>query len=79
MPSGWLERVRIMADFNDWVAIANVKAAYCRLLDTKDWDAWRRLFTNDFASDTSDSGGKLISGACCPISGYFGGVVAAGF
>ena len=44
-------------------AIKQLKARYCRYLDTKRWDDWRRLFTDDFISDTSASGGKLISGA----------------
>lgn len=44
-------------------ALKQLKARYCRLLDTKDWTAWRRLFTDDFLSDTSPSGGKVIRGA----------------
>jgi SnoaL-like domain len=28
-------------------AITQVKARYCLLLDTKQWDAWRELFTED--------------------------------
>jgi hypothetical protein len=44
-------------------AIKQLKARYCRYLDTKDWAAWRALFTDDFVSDTSQAGGKLIVGA----------------
>lgn len=44
-------------------AIKQLKARYCRHLDTKDWTAWRQLFTDDFVSDTSESGGKAIEGA----------------
>jgi hypothetical protein len=44
-------------------AIKQLKARYCRYLDTKRWDDWRKLFTDDFVSDTSPSGGKVISGA----------------
>ncbi|MBX7454976.1 nuclear transport factor 2 family protein [Mycolicibacterium sp. 3033] len=44
-------------------AIKLLKARYCRLLDTKQWDAWRELFTDDFVSDTSQSGGQVIVGA----------------
>ena len=44
-------------------AIKQLKARYCRYLDTKDWDAWRSLFSDDFLSDTSLAGGKVISGA----------------
>jgi hypothetical protein len=44
-------------------AIKQLKARYCRYLDTKDWDAWRGLFSDDFLSDTSLAGGKVIRGA----------------
>jgi hypothetical protein len=44
-------------------AIKQLKARYCRLLDAKDWQAWRQLFTDDFVSDTSKAGGVVISGA----------------
>jgi len=47
---------------NDWVAICELKARYCRLLETKDWDACG-LFTEDFVSDTSEAAGKFIEGA----------------
>lgn len=44
-------------------AIKRLKSRYCRYLDTKDWAAWRALFTDDFVSDTSSAGGKVIAGA----------------
>ncbi len=44
-------------------SIKQLKARYCRHLDTKDWAAWRSLFTDDFVSDTSEAGGALIAGA----------------
>ena len=44
-------------------AIKRLKSRYCRYLDTKDWAAWRALFTDDFVSDTSRAGGKIITGA----------------
>ncbi|GAB7145007.1 hypothetical protein LRC484719_36060 [Mycobacterium riyadhense] len=44
-------------------AIKQLKARYCRYLDTKRWDDWRQLFIDDFVSDTSAAGGKLIRGA----------------
>jgi hypothetical protein len=44
-------------------AIKQLKARYCRLLDAKDWTAWRRIFTDDLLSDTSHAGGKVIHGA----------------
>lgn len=43
-------------------AIKQLKARYCRLLDSKDWTAWRELFTDDFHSDTTESGGEEIRG-----------------
>lgn len=44
-------------------AIKGLKARYCRYLDTKDWAAWRGIFADDFLSDTSEAGGKVIEGA----------------
>ena len=44
-------------------AIKQLKARYCRYLDTKDWTAWRGIFADDFVSDTSEAGGKVIEGA----------------
>ena len=42
--------------------IERLKAHYCRYLDTKDWAAFRSLFSDDFVSDTSESGGLHIVG-----------------
>ncbi|MET0144694.1 MAG: nuclear transport factor 2 family protein [Ilumatobacteraceae bacterium] len=36
-----------MVGFEDVWAIQQVKARYCRFLDTKDWPAWRELFHDD--------------------------------
>ena len=44
-------------------AIKQLKARYCRYLDTKDWGAWRGLFADDVLSDTSQAGGTIIRGA----------------
>jgi SnoaL-like domain len=44
-------------------AIKQLKARYCRYLDTKDWAAWREIFADDYHSDTAESGGKVIDGA----------------
>lgn len=49
--------------FRDIEAIKQLKARYCRLLDAKDWTAWRGLFADDFVSDTAESGGEVITGA----------------
>lgn len=43
--------------------IKQLKARYCRYLDTKDWAAWRTIFADDLFSDTSQAGGKVIEGA----------------
>jgi uncharacterized protein (TIGR02246 family) len=43
-------------------ALRQLKARYCRLLDAKDWSTWRTLFTDDFVSDTTASGGKVVQG-----------------
>ncbi len=32
---------------DDLEAIKQLKARYCRLLDTKDWEGWREVFTED--------------------------------
>jgi uncharacterized protein (TIGR02246 family) len=47
----------------DIEAIKRLKARYCRTLDTKDWAAYRGLFTDDVTVDTADSGGGVITGA----------------
>lgn len=51
------------ADLVEIEAIKQLKARFCRLLDTKQWAAWRAIFTDDFLSDTSEAGGKVIDGA----------------
>lgn len=51
------------ADLVEIEAIKQLKARYCRLLDTKDWAGWRALFTDDLHSDTTASGGKVVDGA----------------
>jgi hypothetical protein len=51
------------ADLVEIEALKQLKARYCRLLDAKDWTAWREIFTDDFVSDTSPAGGKRIEGA----------------
>ena len=48
--------------FADWLAICNLKARYCRFLDTKDWDGYLGLFTEDLVLGTTQSGGARIEG-----------------
>jgi SnoaL-like domain len=44
-------------DLSERFAICGLKARYCRLLDTKQWDARTALFTEELVLDTSESGG----------------------
>lgn len=48
--------------FEDWLAICNLKARYCRFLDNKDWHGYAALFTQDMILDTTQSGGSRIEG-----------------
>jgi ketosteroid isomerase-like protein len=50
------------ANFTDWVAICETKARYCRCLDTKDWDGYADVFTEDLVLDTSPAGGYKVEG-----------------
>jgi uncharacterized protein (TIGR02246 family) len=47
---------------DDIEAIQQLKARYCRLLDTKDWDGYREIFTKDVVMDSTGSGGSVIIG-----------------
>jgi SnoaL-like domain len=44
------------------LAICEVKARYCRMLDGKDWAGFSALFTEDFELDTSGAGGPVVRG-----------------
>lgn len=48
---------------DDLEAIRRLKARYFRTMDTKDWGAMRRLFTDDVAVDVTEAGGRAVSGA----------------
>lgn len=56
------------ANFTDWLAICETKARYCRCLDTKDWDGYADVFTEDFVLDTSPGGGYKVEGRDQAIS-----------
>lgn len=43
--------------FDEYVAITQLKARYCRMLDTKDWAGFGELFTDDFELDVSEGSG----------------------
>jgi len=46
-----------ISPLSDRDAICELKARYCRFLDTKQWEAWTELFAEDFVLDTSEAGG----------------------
>jgi ketosteroid isomerase-like protein len=48
---------------DDVEAIKQLKARYCRTMDTKDWPAMRQIFIDDVTIDTVESGGDVMSGA----------------
>ncbi|HEY8525154.1 MAG TPA: nuclear transport factor 2 family protein [Acidimicrobiales bacterium] len=50
-------------DIGDIEAIKQLKARYCRTLDTKDWPAFQALLTDDVTVDTTESGGSVVTGA----------------
>jgi hypothetical protein len=45
-----------MANFDDWKAICETKARYCRYLDTKDWAGYADCFTEDFRLEVPPAG-----------------------
>jgi 3-phenylpropionate/cinnamic acid dioxygenase small subunit len=49
-----------LAKLEAYLAIGEVKARYCRLLDTKDWAGYADVFTEDFELDTSGAGGPGV-------------------
>jgi ketosteroid isomerase-like protein len=49
-----------MDDIED---VKQLKARYCRLLDTKDWRGFRAIFADDVVMDSTASGGQVITGA----------------
>ena len=44
-------------------AIRRLKARYFRLIDTKDWEGMREVFTDDVVIDTAEAGGQVARGA----------------
>jgi uncharacterized protein (TIGR02246 family) len=43
--------------FVDWLEITSLKARYCRLLDSKDWNGFAALFTEDAVMDVKTTTG----------------------
>lgn len=48
---------------DDIEAIKQLKARYCRTMDTKDWAGMRQVFTDDVTIDTVEAGGNIMTGA----------------
>jgi uncharacterized protein (TIGR02246 family) len=51
-----------IAKLEAYIAISEVKARYCRTLDTKDWAGYGDVFTEDCVLDTSPAGGLVVHG-----------------
>ena len=51
-----------MTDYDDIEAIKQLKARYFRLMDTKDWDGYATVFTDDVVIDTSEDGAGITTG-----------------
>lgn len=41
-------------DLDSYQAIQELKSRYCRFMDTKQWQQWSELFTDDVVMDVSD-------------------------
>jgi uncharacterized protein (TIGR02246 family) len=66
-----------IAELEAYVAISQVKARYCRTLDTKDWAGYADVFTEDLVMDMSQAGGAMISGRDAAMRMVRGAVEAA--
>src|SRR5579864_2311647 len=44
----------------DFIALCDLKAKYCRFLDTKDWAGYADLFAEDFELDVPTGGDPMI-------------------
>lgn len=51
------------ASAEDIEDIKRLKARYFRCLDTKDWAGLRAVFTDDLVADSTEAGGKVVTGA----------------
>jgi uncharacterized protein (TIGR02246 family) len=61
-----------------YIEISQVKARYCRTLDTKDWAGYADVFTEDLELDTSGAGGPpMIRGREAAIRMIRGSVETA--
>jgi hypothetical protein len=48
-----------LAKLEAYVAISELKARYCRTLDSKDWAGYADVFTEDLELDTRPAGGTI--------------------
>jgi ketosteroid isomerase-like protein len=64
------------ANFADWQAIYEAKGRYCRLLDTKDWEAWADCLTDDVAVE-SPNGKDTIHGRDAVVKWVRGNIETA--
>jgi 3-phenylpropionate/cinnamic acid dioxygenase small subunit len=63
-----------MPGFEDWKAICETKARYCRCMDTKDWAGWADVFTEDLVLDSTPAGGYRIEGRDAAIATVRGSI-----
>ncbi len=54
--------------FTDWLAITELKARYCRCLDTKDWAGYAACYAEDAVLDTTGSGGARVAGRAALVA-----------
>jgi len=50
-----------LTEYEDIEAIKQLKARYFRMMDTKDWDGFAAVFSDDVEIDTSEDGGGGIT------------------
>lgn len=60
---------------DDVEAIKRLKARYCRLMDTKDWEGYRQLFADDVTVDL-ESAGEAVPGQDQESTKAAGAVIA---
>jgi hypothetical protein len=70
--------MRDLQYFNDWHAIAEAKARYCRCLDTKDWAGFADIFTEDFELDvTHGTNNPIVKGRDAVIESIQSSILTA--
>jgi hypothetical protein len=62
----------------DWIALWNAKARYCRCLDGKDWTGFADLMTEDYELDVSEGTGvPVVRGREAAIKQVQGSILTA--